>query len=656
MKGFGGPLTEDWMEQRKALNLKMLRRMRGLGMTPALPAFAGHVPLNFTKLFPHANFTRSPDWSNFDLADTTTAAYADDALLETTDPLFVEVGSRFLKLQARVYGTDHIYQTDIFNEMAPPTNDTGYLARSSKNTYAAMSAGDPDAIWLMQAWLFTDGDFWRPPQIKAYLSGVATERLWLLDLSGDSRPFWSQTESFAGHPFILCTLLNFGGQQGLNGNVNRMALGVQAAVREEKSTIVGVGVTMEGIWQNYPLYEATLQQAWKHVQPQSATPQLSHDASCGFAPALAGVFLAGYPESLGCDPWLSEKGAHPGRFGCDGRWPYNRSDLTSAQAWCCAHDDCGGVTLQYGLYEARSGGTAFKGGGGNASSYLRLNAKISTLGRWFEHYGTRRYGRTDPSAVAAWRLLGGTIYGGIGGGFGSPISSVPTLPDTIGGSEPSVGLTLIDRRAVAANLAGSYGTPLLTESSPGIDDGSGSCGCCQVCACGCAWDAANDAVTHAWGLLVAASDTLAGAASFRFDLVDVGRYVIGGKFLTLWQQYSAAFAQRNVTACTVLQMRCMEMIDDYDSLLSTDANFQLGRWQNWSRSWGGDRAATDNLEYNARNQLTLWGPSGQIVSPPATCRCLFLLEVFFDRFPSITARLRQEGMGRSRPELLQTAI
>ena len=44
MKGFGGPLTEDWMEKRKALNIKMLSRMRGLGMTPALSAFSGHVP------------------------------------------------------------------------------------------------------------------------------------------------------------------------------------------------------------------------------------------------------------------------------------------------------------------------------------------------------------------------------------------------------------------------------------------------------------------------------------------------------------------------------------------------------------------------------------------------------------------------------------
>ena len=40
----------------------------------------------------------------------------------------------------------------------------------------------------------------------------------------------------------------------------------------------------------------------------------------------------------------------------------------------------------------------------------------------------------------------------------------------------------------------------------------------------------------------------------------------------------------------------------------------LGRWQAWARSWAdpGADAIKDNLEYNARNQLTLWGPTGQI--------------------------------------------
>ena len=41
----------------------------------------------------------------------------------------------------------------------------------------------------------------------------------------------------------------------------RVLAGVKASLAN--STITGVGITMEGIWTNYPMFEVTLQQAWK---------------------------------------------------------------------------------------------------------------------------------------------------------------------------------------------------------------------------------------------------------------------------------------------------------------------------------------------------------------------------------------------------------
>ena len=46
--------------------------------------------------------------------------------------LFIEIGNKFIALQEKVYGTDHIYQCDTYNEMVPPTDDPTYLALSSK--------------------------------------------------------------------------------------------------------------------------------------------------------------------------------------------------------------------------------------------------------------------------------------------------------------------------------------------------------------------------------------------------------------------------------------------------------------------------------------------------------------------------------------------
>ena len=65
----------------------------------------------------------------------------------------MEIGNKFIALQSQTYGTDHIYQCDTYNELTPPTKATAYLKASSASVYAAMSAADPAAIWLMQGGL-----------------------------------------------------------------------------------------------------------------------------------------------------------------------------------------------------------------------------------------------------------------------------------------------------------------------------------------------------------------------------------------------------------------------------------------------------------------------------------------------------------------------
>ena len=40
MRGWGGPISMEWLDARRDLQIKILGRMRGLGMTPVLSAFA----------------------------------------------------------------------------------------------------------------------------------------------------------------------------------------------------------------------------------------------------------------------------------------------------------------------------------------------------------------------------------------------------------------------------------------------------------------------------------------------------------------------------------------------------------------------------------------------------------------------------------------
>lgn len=61
-------------------------------------------------------------------------------------------------------------------------------------------------------------------------------------------------------------------------------------------------------------------------------------------------------------------------------------------------------------------------------------------------------------------------------------------------------------------------------------------------------------------------------------------------------------------------MNILGLVSDFDRLLGTCDQFLLGRWLADARTWAtpGDESEDALLQYNARNQVTLWGPTGQI--------------------------------------------
>ena len=56
----------------------------------------------------------------------------------------------------------------------------------------------------------------------------------------------------------------------------------------------------------------------------------------------------------------------------------------------------------------------------------------------------------------------------------------------------------------------------------------------------------------------------------------------------------------------------LDLIADVDKLLGTNTNYLLGHWIATARAMGTTAADQNLLEFNARNQITLWGPTGQI--------------------------------------------
>ncbi|CAL0308657.1 unnamed protein product [Lupinus luteus] len=266
LHGWGGPLSQNWLDQQLVLQKQIISRMLELGMTPVLPSFAGNVPAALATIFPKAKITRLGDWNTVDGDPRWCCTY----LLDPSDPLFVEIGEAFIKKQIKEYGdvTD-IYNCDTFNENTPPTNDTAYISTLGAAVYKAMSKGDRDAVWLMQGWLFySDSSFWKPPQMKALLHSVPFGKMIVLDLFADVKPIWKTSFQFYGTPYIWCMLHNFGGNIEMYGILDAISSGPVDARVSANSTMVGVGMCMEGIEHNPVVYELMPEMAFRDDKVQ----------------------------------------------------------------------------------------------------------------------------------------------------------------------------------------------------------------------------------------------------------------------------------------------------------------------------------------------------------------------------------------------------
>ena len=253
LDGFGGPLPQSWIDGQKELQHRILERERALGMTPVLPAFAGHVPTRIAELNPQADIKHLSPWCGFEPT----------CFLNSTDSLFGDIQRRYLSKQQALYGTNHIYGCDPFNEMDPPSWEPDYLAAVSENIYRTMQQSDSEARWLQMSWVFYyKRKQWTPERLRSYLTAVPQDSLVLLDYFCEKTEVWRNTDGFYGQPFIWCYLGNFGGNTMLVGDLYAIENKLKAALTESGGNMVGVGSTLEGFDCSPQTYEYLFASVW----------------------------------------------------------------------------------------------------------------------------------------------------------------------------------------------------------------------------------------------------------------------------------------------------------------------------------------------------------------------------------------------------------
>lgn len=252
------PLPMSWLQNQEELQKRILKREREFNMTPVLPAFSGHVPAELKEIYPAAKITSMSQWGGYE------KKYRSH-FIDPMDSLYSVIQKMYLKEQTQVYGTDHIYGIDPFNEVDSPDWSETFLTNVSNKIYESIHAVDSAAQWLQMTWMFYHSkEKWTQPRIRSFLNAVPDNKLILLDYYCDSTEIWRETQKFYGKPYVWCYLGNFGGNSMMVGNLDDVNLKIDRLFTEGGKNVYGLGATLEGFDINPLMYEFVFEKAWSN--------------------------------------------------------------------------------------------------------------------------------------------------------------------------------------------------------------------------------------------------------------------------------------------------------------------------------------------------------------------------------------------------------
>jgi alpha-N-acetylglucosaminidase len=262
INGWDGPAPKSFFAKQVALQKKIIARMRELGMQPIAPAFAGFVPPEFARVHPDAKLEHLKAWASF-------AEPYRTHLLDPTSPLYPEIGRKFIKAWETEFGPAKYFLADSFNELQVPVPEdrAGRLATLAKYgdaVYQSIIAGEPDAVWVMQGWLFyNQRNFWDKESAAALLSKVPDDRMIILDLACDFQPMWKSQDAFYGKQWIYSVIHNMGGKTASGGKLDFFATDSAATLAAPNhGNLIGSGIAPEGIENNEVIYELITDGMW----------------------------------------------------------------------------------------------------------------------------------------------------------------------------------------------------------------------------------------------------------------------------------------------------------------------------------------------------------------------------------------------------------
>lgn len=254
MYGFGGPLPDNWFEQRTELSRQIHDRMQTYGITPVMQGFSGQVPVDFADKNKDAITVNPGGWPGFQRPYMLKTALSDEDVANGKKDYFSIVGDAFYKAQNDIYGNiTKYYAVDPFHEGGNISGTGLDIVQIYNIVQKKMIEHDEDAVWVMQQWQ------WGIDENK--LSGLyKKDQAIVLDLQSDIRSQASPMEN-QGVPWIWNMLHNFGGRMGLDGEPENVSQDITEAYNNS-NYMKGIGITPEAINNSPMVYELLFDMTW----------------------------------------------------------------------------------------------------------------------------------------------------------------------------------------------------------------------------------------------------------------------------------------------------------------------------------------------------------------------------------------------------------
>lgn len=230
------PPPQSIIDARAELGKKIVNRMRELGIAPVLQGYYGIVPYKFLEKHAGAKIVAQGIWAGGNKRPD---------MLDPADPLFAPIAKTFYEEQKKIFGDCVYFAADPFHEGGQSGDmDRGTVYRQVQD---AMLAFAPRATLVKQCWQTSNAEMFNAGKKEHSLA---------LDLYCDKAPFWKNCAGYDGTPWIWCLLQNFGGNTGMEGNLQGLCDGLRDAMTSpERGQLVGIGIVPEGSFNNPVIFE-----------------------------------------------------------------------------------------------------------------------------------------------------------------------------------------------------------------------------------------------------------------------------------------------------------------------------------------------------------------------------------------------------------------